>query len=143
MGGGTVVVMSTFLLKTEPSDYSIDDLKADGSTMWDGVSNNAALKHMRSVKKGDEALLYHTGKEREIVGLAQITSAPYPNPELDDERMVVFDVRYRKRVKTPVALSQIKADKRFAGFALVREPRLSVMPVPVKLDGIIRKMAGL
>ena len=131
------------MLKTEPGDYSIDDLKADCSTIWDGVTSNAALKHMRAAKKGDEALIYHTGTECEVVGLAQITSDPYPNPKLDDERLIVFDVRYRKQVKARVSLAQIKSDKRFAGFALVREPRLSVMPVPAKLDGIIRKMAGL
>lgn len=135
--------MATFLLKTEPGDYSFDDLLRDTRTVWDGVANNAALKHMRSAKKGDDALVYHTGDERAIVGLAKIVSEPYADPTADDPKLIVFDVEAKKRAKSQVALAQVKADKRFAGFALVREPRLSVMPVPADLDRILRGWAGL
>lgn len=134
--------MATFLLKTEPGEFSYDDLEKKAAT-WDGVTNNAALKHMRSVKKGDEALIYHTGSEKAIVGLATITSAARPDPKAGDEKVVVFDLKAKKRAKTPVTLAAIKADKRFALFDLVRQPRLSVMPAPPELDALLREMAGL
>ena len=80
--------MAYWLLKTEPSDYSYADLERDGRAVWDGVSNNAALKHIRSVRKGDEALVYHTGDERQAVGLARVVSDPYPDRAADDPRLV-------------------------------------------------------
>ncbi len=135
--------MTTFLLKTEPTSYSYDDLVRDKKTIWDGVASNAALKHMRGAKKGDEAFIYHTGKERAIVGLAKITSDPYPDPKQNDDKLIAFDVKPVKRATTSVTLADVKADSRFAGFALVREPRLSAMPVPPKLNTLLRKMAGL
>lgn len=122
--------MATWLLKTEPSDYSYGDLERDAGTVWDGVGNNLALKHMREVRSGDRALIYHTGRERAVVGLAKVTSGPYPDPELDDDRRVVFDVAPQRRLQTPVTLAAIKSDPAFEGFDLVRIPRLSVMPVP-------------
>lgn len=135
--------MATFLLKTEPDVYSYDDLVRDKKTHWDGVANNAALMHMRSARKGDEAFIYHTGDERAIVGLAKITSDPAPDPASDDPKRVVFEVRPAKRAKTPVTLAEVKADKRFAEFALVRQSRLGVMPVPPAMDRALRAMAGL
>jgi len=133
--------MTTFLLKTEPGDYAWDDLVRDKKTVWDGVANNAALLHMRGAKKGDEAFVYHTGTERSIVGLAAIDSDPRTDP--DDERLVVFDLKPIRKAKTPVTLAAIKADPRFADFALVKQARLSAMPVPAALDKILRSMAGL
>ncbi|TVQ58957.1 MAG: EVE domain-containing protein [Phycisphaerales bacterium] len=133
--------MTTFLLKTEPGDYAWDDLVRDKKTVWDGVANNAALLHMRGAKKGDEAFVYHTGTERSIVGLAAIVSDPRTDP--DDERLVVFDLKPIRKAKTPVTLAAIKADPRFADFALVKQARLSAMPVPAALDKILRSMAGL
>lgn len=124
--------MSKWLLKTEPDDYSYDDLESDGGTVWDGVGNNLALIHMRKVEKGDQALVYHTGRERKIVGVARVTSAPYPDPEHDDPKRVVFDVEPERRLGSPVELSEIKADGSFDDWDLVRNPRLSVMPVPAK-----------
>lgn len=121
--------MANWLLKSEPNDYSYSDLKRDRKTVWDGVKNNLALKHMRSVRKGDQAFIYHTGKERSVVGIAKVVSDPYPDPERDEERLVVFDVRAQRQLPTPVPLADIKADDRFADFALSRNPRLSVMPV--------------
>lgn len=125
--------MSYWLLKTEPSDYSYADLERDGRTVWDGVANNAALKHMRAIREGDEALIYHTGKERRAVGVARVVSDPYPDPQSDDERLVVFDIEPRRELATPAPLAEIKQDPDFAAFDLVRIPRLSVMPVPPKL----------
>lgn len=122
--------MNTWLLKTEPNDYSYDDLEREGGTRWDGVGNNLALKHMREVREGDRALIYHTGKERAAVGVARVTSAPYPDPEHDDPKRVVFDVAPDTRLEHPVTLAEVKADSAFDDFALVRNSRLSVMPVP-------------
>lgn len=135
--------MATFLFKTEPSDYSIDDLERDGGTVWDGIANNAALMHLRTVSPGDEALIYHTGKDKSIMGLAAIQSTSYPDPQEDDEKLAVVDIEFKKRAKSPLSLKEIKSDDRFDEFDLVRQPRLSVMPVPAKLDRLLRKMAGL
>jgi predicted RNA-binding protein with PUA-like domain len=121
---------SHYLLKSEPNDYSWDDLVRDGSTVWDGVRNNAALLHMRGMKKGDLAFLYHTGKERAAVGVMRLTSDPYPDPDADDPKVVVFDVEPVEKLARPVPLSAVKADPAFADFALVRQSRLSAMPVP-------------
>lgn len=120
--------MNYWILKTEPSDYSYDDLVKDKKTVWDGVANNAALIHMRNVKKGDMGLIYHTGEERQIVGVAKIVSDPYADPKLNDVRLVVFDVRPHKRLKKPVTLAEVKENKKYADFDLVRQGRLSVMP---------------
>lgn len=141
--------MATFLLKTEPGDYAYDDLVRDKSTTWDGVTNNAALAHLRTARKGDEALIYHTGDEKRIVGLAAITSAPHEDPANPGTtkdgapKFAVVDLKPKKRAKTPITLAQLKADKRFSDFALVKQPRLSIMPVPPKLDALLREMAGL
>lgn len=139
----TIPVVATLLLKTEPSEYSFDDLVRDKRTVWSGVSNPQALAAIRAARKGDEAFMYHTGDEKRIVGLAQIISDPYADPEADDPKFAVFDLKPLRAVKTPVTLAQIKADARFAAFALVKNSRLSVMPVPADLDKILRKLAGL
>lgn len=118
-----------WLLKTEPDSYSFADLEREGRTIWDGVRNNAALKHMRAMQPGDLALIYHTGDERQAVGVAEVVSAPYPDPAGDAASMVVVDVVLRHRLSRPVALAVIKGDPFFADFALVRQGRLSVVPV--------------
>ncbi len=122
--------MARWLLKTEPNCYSWDDLARDKKTAWDGISNATALKHLRTMKKGDEAIVYHTGDERAAVGIAQVTSNPYPNPKEDDERLVVVDLKPKRRLPHPVTLSDFKADRAFAGWDLLRISRLSVVPVP-------------
>lgn len=118
-----------WLLKSEPGEYSFDDLEREGRAVWDGVRNPVALKHMRQVGPGDQAFFYHTGKERAIVGIARVESAAYADPETDDERIVVFEVSPQRRLDQPVSLGRIKAAGEFAGWELVRVPRLSVMPV--------------
>ena len=134
--------MAYWLLKADPDVYGYENLKQDKQTYWDGVANNLALKHMRNMKKGDEALIYHSGKQKALAGLASITSDPYPDPEKDDERLVVFDIKPRKQFKKLVTLKDIKADARFADFALVRQSRLSVMPVSAPLWKRLLTMAG-
>src|ERR687886_689619 len=99
-----------WILKTEPDAYSYADLERDGATIWDGVSNNAALKNIRDMRPGDLALIYHTGDERRAVGLAAVASAPYPDPKLGDAKLVVVDVRPLRSLRRPVGLAEVKAD---------------------------------
>lgn len=134
--------MAYWLLKADPDDYGYEQLHKDRKTTWDGVRNNLALKHLRQMKKGDLALVYHSGKEKAVVGLATIASDPHPDPEKNDERLVVVDLEAKKRFKTTIPLGDIKADPRFADFALVRMARLSVMPVPAPLWKRLLSMAG-
>jgi len=142
--------MTTWLLKTEPDVYSYDDLVRKKRTAWDGVTNPAAQKHMRDMRQGDEAFIYHTGDERRLVGLAKIVQAPYPDPAAKgattangDPKLVLIDLAPVRAAKTPVTLAQVKADERFGAFALVRQARLSVMPVPGDLEKILRQWSGL
>lgn len=145
--------MAMYLIKTEPSDYSYDDLVREKRTVWDGVTNPAARMHMRAIKKGDEVLIYHTGKEKAIVGVATVVKGAYPDPDEPGEtakgemKAPLFEISPKKRAKTPLTLEMMKADERFShektGFALVREPRLSVMPVPAGVAELIRRMAGV
>jgi len=118
-----------WLLKSDPETYSYADLERDHETVWDGVSNNLALKHIRSIRKGDHALVYHTGEEKAVVGLAKIMSDPYPDPKHKDGRLVVMNIAAEKRLTRPVGLDEIKRNPDFKDLELVRLPRLSVMPV--------------
>ena len=129
-----------WLVKQEPSTYSYDKLEKEKKTVWDGVHNNLALKHIRLMKKGDQALFYHTGDEKRAVGIIKITKDPYPNLKEDDKRFVVVDVKPVARLKRPVTLDEIKKDSIFKNWELLRISRLSVMPVSQKLwDAIIKK----
>jgi predicted RNA-binding protein with PUA-like domain len=119
--------MSRWLFKTEPSEYSFDQLVSEGKTTWNGVKNNLALKHLRAVKKGDQILIYHTGDEKSVIGTAKALSDGYPDPK--DDSLAVVDIAPGKRLAKPVTLASLKANPALADFALVRVPRLSVMPV--------------
>jgi predicted RNA-binding protein with PUA-like domain len=121
--------MAFWILKTEPASYSYDDLQREQTTVWDGVSNPQALNHIRQMQPGDQALIYHSGDERAAVGLAEIVTGPYADPDLDDNRRVVVDVRAVRRLTQPVTLAALKADPAFAQSGLVRQGRLSVVPV--------------
>lgn len=122
--------MAHWLVKTEPGEYSFDDLARAGRDVWDGVRSAVALKHLRQMRPGDELFVYHTGDERAIVGIARVVGFPYPDPKAGDERWTVVDVEAVRRLERPVTLQEIKADPTFAGWELVRISRLSVMPVP-------------
>ena len=134
--------MARWLIKSEPGDYSFGDLERDGTACWDGIRNAAALIHLRQIRAGDELLVYHTGKERQVVGIARATSAAYPDPAQDDERRAVVDLEPVRRLSKPVTLAAIKADTAFADFDLVRLSRLSVLPVPAALWKRILKMGS-
>jgi predicted RNA-binding protein with PUA-like domain len=133
--------MAYWLFKEEPEHYSFDELVKDKKTRWDGVRNNLALKHLRSIKKNDLVLYYHTGAEKAAVGIAKVASAPYPDPEVKDPEIVVVDITPIEKLKRPVPLAEIKANAKFKNFELVRIPRLSVMPVPKTLWDEIIKMS--
>jgi len=121
--------MAYWLFKEEPDHYSLDQLFRDKRAVWSGVQNNLALKHLRSIKKGDRVLYYHTGKEKAVVGVMEIVKGPYPDPTQDNPRLVVVDVKPVRRFDRPVSLAEIKTNPKFADFALVRISRLSIMPV--------------
>jgi predicted RNA-binding protein with PUA-like domain len=132
-----------WVLKTEPSTYGFPDLVRERRTRWEGVSNAVALKHLRSMLEGDDALIYHTGNEKSLVGLARIASAPYPDPAQKDERLVVVDVEAVKPLPRPVSLAEIKADPAFKDLGLVRLSRLSVVSVEPDQWKRLLAMAGL
>ena len=134
--------MNFWLLKTEPDHYSYADLERDGATIWDGVANNTALMHIRTMQPGDLALIYHTGDERQAVGLAEITSTPYADPKLGDPKLAVVDLRPLRRLPRPITLAAVKADPAFADFGLVRMGRLSVVPVTPEQWGRLLGMVG-
>jgi predicted RNA-binding protein with PUA-like domain len=118
-----------WLFKEEPTHYSYDDLVRDGRTSWTGVRNPVAQKHLRSVAKGDRIFFYHTGSEKAVVGIAKAIAAAYPDPGDSEGKFYAVDVAPVRKLKQPVTLASIKADRSFATFVLTRVPRLSVMPV--------------
>lgn len=120
---------ATWLVKTEPSTYSWADLVRDGATRWDGVRNALARIHLAAMKKGDQALVYHSGEERSVVGIARVTRGAYPDPTADDPRWLAVDLEPLRALEKPVPLAAVKADAKLAQLALVRQSRLSVMPV--------------
>ncbi len=130
-----------WLFKSDPDTYSFFDLERDRKTVWDGVSNNLALKHLRGVRKGDSVLIYHTGDEKAVVGLAEVASDPCPDPKQKDPRLAVVDLAARQRLARPVRLDEIKKQAALKSFDLVRLPRLSVMPVSDAQWNVIMKLA--
>ena len=134
--------MAAWILKTEPTEYSFADLTKDGKTVWSGISNATALMHLRSVKKGDTLVIYHTGGERQAVGLARALSGPYADPALGDPKRVVIDVAAGRPLAAPVTLEQFKADALLAKSDLVRIGRLSVVPLSDAQMARVLKLAG-
>ena len=126
-----------WLLKTEPSTYSIADLEREGRTTWDGVKNALALIHLRAMRPGDGLLLYHSGKERAVVGRARGDSAPRT-----EETSTVVDVRFEAQLRGPVTLAALKAERDLAGLPLIRNTRLSVMPVTEDEWEAVHRLAG-
>jgi predicted RNA-binding protein with PUA-like domain len=131
-----------WILKTEPSSYGFPDLVRERRTRWEGVSNAVALKHLRSMLEGDDALIYHTGNEKSLIGLARIVSAPYPDPSQSDPKPVVVDIEAGEPLPRPVSLAEIKADPAFKELGLVRLSRLSVVPVEPDQWKRLLAMAG-
>jgi len=134
--------MAYWLVKSEPSAYSWEDLVKEKQTCWSGVRNYAARIHLKTMKKGDEVLFYHSNEGVEIVGVAKVAKEFYQDPTTDDDAWVAVDLKPHKKLKKPVTLLQVKADKRLAEMALVRLGRLSVQPVTDKEWNIIMELAG-
>ena len=130
-----------WLLKTEPSAYSFADLLREKRAVWDGVKNPQALKNLSQVKQGDRLLIYHTGDEKAVIGIATALSAAYPDPKKNDAKLLVMDLAPTAPLPHPVRLADIKANSKFAGWELVRLPRLSVMPVSAEHWAEIERMA--
>jgi len=118
-----------WLLKTEPSAYSYADLEKQGRATWDGVKNPVALKNMKSMRAGDRAFIYHTGGEKAVVGVAEVTRAAYPDPKAEDPRIVIVDLKPVGRLARPVPLAELKGLPVFKDSPLVRQGRLSVVPL--------------
>jgi predicted RNA-binding protein with PUA-like domain len=135
-------IMAYFLLKTEPAVYSYPDLERDKKAVWDGVTSPGGVSQIKSAKKGDAAFIYHTGDEKQVVGICEITSDPYVDPKAGNPRLYVFDIKPKRRLKNPVTLVQVKADKRFKDSRLVKEPRLSVQPMPEDLWNAVIGLSG-
>lgn len=141
--------MASFLFKTEPTEFSFQDLVKKGRETWDGVTNAAALIHLRSIAKGDTVYIYHTGDEKAVVGVARALGGAFEDPKKPGQtpdgkpKFAVVDLAPVGLVGTPVTLAAIKNDARFAEFALVKQSRLSVMPVPGAIEKALRVLAGL
>jgi predicted RNA-binding protein with PUA-like domain len=133
--------MAQWLMKEEPEHYSYDQLVKERKTVWAGVRNPLAQKHLRSIKKGDRIFYYHTGKEKAIVAIASAASDAYPDPNDATQKSFVVDVAPVKKLSRPVTLAEVKADRAFASFPLVRMSRLSVMPVTDDEWARIEKMS--
>jgi predicted RNA-binding protein with PUA-like domain len=131
-----------WLVKSEPFKYSWDQFVRDGSTYWDGVRNALARNNLRAMQKGDLVFYYHSNEGKEVVGVAWVTREHYPDPTSDDERWVVVDLKPVKALKQPVGLAEIKADAALAEIPLVRQSRLSVMPLEKKDFDRILKLGG-
>lgn len=134
--------MAYWLVKQEPSAYPFAQLVADGRTHWDGVRNYQARNNLAEMGKGDLVLYYHSVNEKAVVGLARVVKAAYPDPTTDDERWVVVDLEAVKALKRPVPLAEIKADDVLSEMALVKQSRLSVMPVTRKQFERVLKLGG-
>src|SRR5262245_40785172 len=134
--------MALSLFKEEPTHYSFAGLERDGETVWDGVAISTALIHLRKVTHCDPVLCFHTGHEKAVVGIMEAVYDPYPDPEEENLQLVVVDVKPIRRLAKPVTLTQLKDDKAFADWELIKISRLSVMPVPAPIWKRILKLAG-
>ena len=134
--------MARFLVKTEPSTYSFANLQRDKRTVWDGVRNPVALRNLATIKKGDTVVVYHTGDEKQAVGLAVAASDAYKDPKIADPKMMVVDLSADRALPKPVTLAQVKADATLKSTELARLPRLSVMPFSEAQFQRLMKLAG-
>ena len=135
--------MGCWLVKSDPDTYGWKDLVRDGKTCWDGVRSFAARSHLRGMKPGDEVLFYHSGTERAVVGGARVASDPYPDPTAKEEDWTAVDIAPAWALRTPVGLPQIKSEASLKNIRLVKEGRLSVMPLEkVELEKIVGMGGG-
>ena len=131
-----------WLLKSEPGTYAFADLERDGKTVWDGVRNNAAALHLKAMRVGDEALFYHSGDDKAVVGVAKIVKSAFPDTSDPAGRFVAVEVAYGRPLPEPVTLAEMKANPKLAGMEMIRQSRLSVSPVTDAQWAEILRMAG-
>lgn len=134
--------MNYWLVKSDPDTYGWPELKKDKKTFWDGVRNYAARMHMNNMKKGDLVLFYHSQSDKTVVGITKVAKESYQDPTTDDDRWVAVDLEYVDELKNPVTLADIKAEKKLQEIALVRQARLSVMPLTKAEYDLIVKMGS-
>lgn len=134
--------MNYWLVKSEPNAYSWDDLVSLGRDHWDGVRNYQARNNLKLMREGDEVLFYHSVNEKQVVGIAKVVREYYPDPTIDDDRWVVVDLAPVRKLDKPVTLAEIKSESSLKGFALIKNSRLSVMPVDEQHYKIILKMSS-
>jgi predicted RNA-binding protein with PUA-like domain len=133
--------MNRWLVKTEPAAYSFQALQRDRRTVWDGVKNALALKHLGRMRGGDLVLVYHTGTERAAVGIARVAGDPYADPTKKDPKLLVVELAAERELPRPVTLAELKSSSSFEGFDLLRLPRLSVMPVSASHWSLLESLA--
>jgi predicted RNA-binding protein with PUA-like domain len=134
--------MSVFLLKTEPSTYSYEDLEREKRAVWDGISNPVALRNLGSVKKGDDLLIYHTGDVKAVVGLARAASDAYPDPKAKSAKVFVVDIEPHRPLARPVTLATFREDAVLKTADFIRQPRLSVAPISAAQLARVLELAG-
>lgn len=135
--------MAYWFVRSEPDVYSIDDLKRDGKTTWDGVRNNAAALHLKTMKLGDEVIFYHSNIGKEVVGVAKVVKEAFPDPSDPTGRWVAVELGYGRHLPKSVPLPELKAEPALAEMAMIRQSRLSVSPVTPDQWKIVLKMAGV
>lgn len=135
-----IPAMPCWLFKTDPDTYAIDDLEREKRATWDGVANNTALIHLRKTAPGDEVLVYHSGDDKAVMGIARVVKGGYADPKLRDPKRAVCDIEFVRRLGKPVPLAAMKAQKALATFDLVRISRLSVMPVSPAHRAVLAKL---
>ena len=131
-----------WFIKSEPKTWSWDDQVKEKTTMWDGVRNYQARNNLIKMKKGDLCFFYHSVSEKSIVGIVEVVKESYPDPTDIKNKFVMVDVKTQKKLKTPIKLEQIKEDRRLSHLGLVRQGRLSVMPIDYKAWSIIMKLSN-
>ena len=138
----TTPQINHWLVKSEPFVYSYDDLERDGSGIWDGVRNYQARNNLQAMRQGDLALFYHSNEGLAVVAVAQVTKEAYPDPTTDDARWVVVELAPFLRLDRPVSLAQIKTDNRLTNIALIKQSRLSVMPIKAEEFDVILSLGN-
>ena len=135
--------MNYWIIKSEPFKYSFDQMKADKTTIWDGVRNYEARNNLRSMKEGDICFFYHSNEEKSIVGTVTVSKEHFPDPTIDDERWLAVEVKYKAKAKHPLALATVKMHSILSNMSLVRRSRLSVAPVsPAEAEIILQLLEG-
>ena len=134
--------MTIWLLKTEPGEFSFDDLVARGVEPWDGVTSPMALRNLRATQAGETCVIYHTGDERQAVGLASVARTAYPDPKQNDPKLMVIDVKVGARLESPVRLADLRKNPAFADSPLLRQSRLSVVPLTTEQYATILELGG-